>query len=142
MTEPEEFSMINLDRLSKINLPFPPDADSIINYWIDLSQEVKIEKRVVTSLPSLFGEAGGLNDFLGSFVFLFVGQLKAKAFTFDQIKTFFRTSMGTSRTDNAPFDVVKGRTQFKKFKLDRLTKLKLTFPFLSCVCRTKRDRLR
>jgi len=86
-----------------------------------LSQEVKIGKRVVVSLPSLLGDTGGLHEILSSFIFLFIGQLQAKAYIFNQVQTFFRTNWGTSsksRIENAPVDVFKGRTQFVKLKLD------------------------
>ena len=61
LTDPEEFTMVNLDRLSKLSLPFPPSPGSLREYWVDLSTEIKIEKRVVNSLLSLFGEVGGIN---------------------------------------------------------------------------------
>ena len=89
MTEPEEFSMLNLDRLNKLKLPFPASPDSFKEFWFDLSVEIKIEKRVVKSLPSLFGEVGGLNDLLGTFVLLFIGMFQANAFIFDLATTFF-----------------------------------------------------
>ncbi len=95
MTEPEEFSMLNLDRLNKLKLPFPVESDSFKEFWFDLSVEIKIEKRVVNSLPSLFGEVGGLNDLLATFVLLFIGMFQVNAFIFDLATTFFKIGKNT-----------------------------------------------
>ena len=45
-----------------------------------MSPEVKIEKRKVTSLPSLFGELGGLFDFFASLVVLVISSYQANSF--------------------------------------------------------------
>ena len=50
--------------------------DSLVHtFQIDLSLAIKIEKRVVTSLLSLFGEIGGLNDFMAAFILIFIGNI-------------------------------------------------------------------
>ena len=53
--------MLNIDRLSEFQMPPLNGDDSLIHtFQIDLSTAIKIEKRVVKSLLSLFGEIGGL----------------------------------------------------------------------------------
>ena len=52
--------------------------DLIISFFIDLSNEIKIEKRVVTSFPSIFGEIFGLYEFMATFAILIVGKIPAK----------------------------------------------------------------
>ncbi len=95
MTEPEKFSMLNLNRLDRLKVPFPTSPDSFKEFWFDLSVEVKIEKRVVNSLPSLFGEVGGLNDLLATLVLLLIGMFQANAFIFDLATTFFKIGKDT-----------------------------------------------
>ena len=75
-TEPNEFSMLNLDKLDNGEVPIGIDDDALITFLFDLSQRVKIEKRVVTSIPALFGELGGLNDFLATIVVILIGNLQ------------------------------------------------------------------
>lgn len=52
-----------------------------------MSEEVKVEKRVVTSLISLFGDIGGLREVFSSLIVLIVGSYQSKAFLFDQIES-------------------------------------------------------
>jgi len=37
MTEPEEFSLMNFDRLSKIKVPVPVSEETMLSYIIELS---------------------------------------------------------------------------------------------------------
>ena len=55
--------------------PVNGDNTRIHTFQIDLSLAIKIEKRVVTSLLSLFGEIGGLNDFMAAFILIFIGNI-------------------------------------------------------------------
>ena len=55
--------------------PVNGDNTLIHTFQIDLSLAIKIEKRVVTSLLSLFGEIGGLNDFMAAFILIFIGNI-------------------------------------------------------------------
>ena len=55
--------------------PVNGDDSLVHTFQIDLSLAIKIEKRVVTSLLSLFGEIGGLNDFMAAFILIFIGNI-------------------------------------------------------------------
>ena len=59
-------------------------------FVMELGEEIKIEKRVVTSFPALFGDLGGLFDFLSYLVVFLIGGYQASAFRFDQLHQFFR----------------------------------------------------
>ena len=63
MTGKNKFSMLNFDKASRHEKNAFKDPDVYIEYVFEIGSKVEIEKRKVTSLPSLFGEIGGLNDF-------------------------------------------------------------------------------
>ena len=63
MTGANKFSMLNFNKASRNKKSSFLDPDLYREYVLEVGSEVKIEKRKVTSLPSLFGELGGLNDF-------------------------------------------------------------------------------
>ena len=91
MTEPEEFSLLNLDKNSLITIePKSYDDSLVTTYRFHLSQTIKVEKRQVTSLPALFGDLGGLYEFLATIVMTVIGSYQTKAFTLDQVRSFFR----------------------------------------------------
>ena len=91
MTEPEEFSLLNLDKNSLLTVAQKTNDDSLVStYRFNLSQTIKVEKRQVTSLPALFGDLGGLYEFLATIVMTVIGSYQTKAFTFDQVRSFFR----------------------------------------------------
>ena len=56
---------------------------------IEISQQIEIERRIVISLASLFGELGGLNDFFGSFIVLIISSYQSNSFLVDSIKRLF-----------------------------------------------------
>ena len=56
---------------------------------LEVGPQIKIEKRKVTSLASLFGELGGLNDFFASFIVIIISSFQANAFLVDSIKRLF-----------------------------------------------------
>lgn len=55
-----------------MNLPVR-DPSVFASFYFDLGQQVKIEKRVVNSLPELFGEVGGLRDFMKEIAVVLIG---------------------------------------------------------------------
>ena len=92
MTEPEEFSLLNLDKNSLITVEAKSNDDYslVTTYRFHLSQTIKVEKRQVTSLPALFGDLGGLYEFLATIVCTVIGSYQTKAFTLAQVRSFFR----------------------------------------------------
>ena len=63
-------------------------------YGFDLSQQIKVEKRQVTSLPGLFGDLGGLYEFFATLSVTLIGAYQAKMFALSQVKSLFRVSYG------------------------------------------------
>ena len=59
-------------------------------YKFHLSQKILVEKRQVASLAVLGGDLGGLYNFLTAIVMIVIGSYQTKAFTFDQVRSFFR----------------------------------------------------
>ena len=71
--------------------PLQNTNDTVLHsYQLDMSNAIKIEKRVVTDLISLFGDIGGLNDFLATFIIVLIGSVQTKLFTMDIVSTMFR----------------------------------------------------
>ena len=54
--------MLNMDQLTGGEFDLGNEKDAYISYLFDISDEVKVEKRVVTSLIILFGDIGGLRE--------------------------------------------------------------------------------
>ena len=111
MIDPEEFTMVDLDKNTN-PLKLPATIGSLKEYWLDLSTEIRIEKRIVNSLPSLFGEVFGINELLATFVLLLIGMFQANAFIFDQASTFFKIGNNINNKSEAekfPVDVINGQ---------------------------------
>ena len=84
LTEPEEFSLLNLDLNSHFVIDFDYMPEEVFTqYRFDLSQRIIIEKRQVTSLPTLFGDLGGLYEFIATIVITLIARIQAKSFAFD-----------------------------------------------------------
>ena len=58
-----------------------------------MSPEVKIENRIVNSLPSLFGELGGLNEIFASTIMIIISGFQANSFLHDTIKSLFMINL-------------------------------------------------
>ena len=54
-----------------------------------MSHKIKKEKRKVNSLPSLFGELGGLNEIFVSTIVLIISGFQANSFLHHSIKSLF-----------------------------------------------------
>ena len=54
-----------------------------------MSEMIKIEKRKVNSLPSLFGELGGLNEIFASTIMILISGFQANSFLQNSIKSLF-----------------------------------------------------
>ena len=91
MTEPEEISLLNVDKNSYIDLEWKSmPSDSLTHYRFDMSQTIKIEHRKVLSIPSLFGELGGLYEFLATIIVTLIGGIQSKFFAFDKVESLFK----------------------------------------------------
>ena len=67
LTEPAEFSYLNMDISKHIEYPIVADGHKgSTAIQIGLSNTVQVEKRQVNSYPEFFGELGGLFEFLST----------------------------------------------------------------------------
>ena len=89
--------MLNLDSKSKLEVAAFVDQNSYIECQFEIGNQIEIEKRKVTSLPSLFGEIGGLNDFFASFVVFIISGYQANSFILDSIKRLFLINQDEDR---------------------------------------------
>ena len=64
----------------RYELDYRNDADIKVEITFDLSNPVKIEKRVVVSLTSMLGEIGGFYGILVGLAFFFSFKLPEKLF--------------------------------------------------------------
>lgn len=88
MTKPVEFSFVNLNKDQKIENSIPSPS-TYIKFTFDLSQTIRVEKRQVTSLPVLFGDLGGLYEFLATIATLLVGRIQSKLSIASQVSALF-----------------------------------------------------
>ena len=68
------------------------DSDVLVQFIFDLSNTVKIEKRVVVSLTSMLGEVGGLYGILVGLAYFILGKIPEKLFLIHQVKALFRAA--------------------------------------------------
>ena len=64
----------------------------MIQFVFDLSNTVKVEKRVVASLTSMLGEIGGLYGILVGLAYFILGKFPEKLFLIHQVRALFRAA--------------------------------------------------
>ena len=101
-----------------------------------MGHRIEIEKRLVISLPNLFGEIGGLNDFFATLVIILINGYQAKNFLLDSIGRFFLIKLSTNKGQSVNTSNLK--SLFTDFKLSCCNKVKIWF--LCKTCLTKRER--
>jgi hypothetical protein len=65
------------------------DDKVLLTYLFDLAFEIKIQKRIVNTLPNLFGAITGVEAFFEFLIVIFIGTTPAKLYLFDRLKSFF-----------------------------------------------------
>ena len=70
----EHFSFLNADRGSKQVYSLPQFENLFFHVYFDLSQKIIVERRTVTSLTQLFGDLGGLYEFIATFIIFLIGR--------------------------------------------------------------------
>ena len=136
--------MINTDpTISAVN--FRPASNSVQTFYFDMSEVIKIEKRVVTSLPGFFGDIGGLRDFISTGIVLLIGPVQSYAFIFDQAQTFFRVAKAPKRKSKKKDGAADANNPNQKvedlFELSLCLRAKIFFSSLLCVpCLSRQER--
>ena len=77
MDTPKKLKFLELDKSSLTE--FSSDRtilrhDTFLSFMFDLSNKIKVERRTVLSFPQVFGELGGLYEFLSTFIFFILGR--------------------------------------------------------------------
>ena len=96
-SEPTEFSLLNVDKNSYREMPIMSSGeDLLLGFIIDLSNEISIEKRIVTNFPSLFGDIFGLYELMATIAIFIVGSIPAKLHLQDQVKALYRLAKSSN----------------------------------------------
>ena len=108
LEEPKEFNYLNLSDSYKINSnPFGNST----NITISLSKKVNYQKRIVYDIFMMFGDVGGLNDFLGVLLSSFFGLFSDYLLNGAMVRKMFRTASSKSL----------GSQSSKSYRIDTLT---------------------
>ena len=94
-----EFSFLNVDRGYKKKYISQSYNNIFLHVYFDLSQKIIAEKRTVTSLTQLFGDLGGLYEFVATFIIFLIGRYQSGAFTLHQVASHFRLPSSSSFED-------------------------------------------
>ena len=93
MTDLVEITLLNLDSTSKLEFIDSTMAErGILAIAFELSQEIKVEKRQVTSIPGLFGDLGGLYEFLATIVVALVSGVPSQSLQLRFNQIIFRVA--------------------------------------------------
>ena len=89
MTGLKKFSMININTNSRLPVNAWIQPNVYYEFVLEIGPQIEIEKRRVISLPELFGEIGGLNDFITLTLVLILSSFRANAYLMDTINKLF-----------------------------------------------------
>ena len=142
MSSPQELSFLNILPIQP-GLFFPPKDDLLFQINFSISNLIKVEKRIVTSLPVLFGDVGGLYGSLATLASLLVSRYNSKRFNMSQLKTKFLIANSFSKFSRlaySPFPPLALREQmFSKLKWDFISSFKFIYwPLCKC-CTSKKE---
>ena len=88
LEEPKEFNYLNLsDSYKVLNNAF----DNSTKITISLSKKVNYQKRIVYDIFMMFGDVGGLNDFLGLLISTVFGLFSDYLLNGDMVKKMFHS---------------------------------------------------
>ena len=95
MTEPHVFHFLNLDITSVTVADYARDVrknleDQLYKYTFDIGMAIKVEKRAVISFPQVFGDLGGLYEFLSTLAIYIVGRYQSKSFSLQHVSQHFQ----------------------------------------------------
>ena len=107
LTEPEELTILNLDESRQPTSKNKLDDNIIMHCFFDLSKKIQVEKRIVTSLPQLFGDLGGLYGALATISLLLISRYQRGTFSLHHIESQYRLPP-KSREFNKLFNALRG----------------------------------
>ena len=89
LTNAQTFTFLNFDDSTIEDNGDLEDDKVLLTYLFDLAFEIKIQKRIVNTLPNLFGAITGVEAFFEFLIVIFIGATPAKLYLFDRLKSFF-----------------------------------------------------
>ena len=134
LTDAQTFTVLNFDETS-IEFSGDLEDDNILfTYLFDLDFEIKIQKRIVNTLPDLFGSITGVEAFFEFLIVIFIGATPAKNYLFDRIASFF--------LQNPDVDSQEGKGQEVDVTPGTSLKIKIWLGLSWLCCLTKKERRR
>ena len=88
LEEPKEFDYLNISDNYKVS---SNSIDNSTKIWISLSKKINYQKRIVYDIFMMFGDVGGLNDFLGLLISPIFGLFSEFLLSGDMVKKMFHT---------------------------------------------------
>ena len=79
-----------MSEIPPIHAGLAPFDNVLIGYAFDLGQKIKVEKRIVNSFPQLFGDLGGLYEFVATIIVFLIGRYKSGVYNLHQVTSQFR----------------------------------------------------
>ena len=101
LSEPKELNYLNFDKSSLKVSHRGFDHQPYFSVMISLSNEVTVQKRIVYDMFMLFGDIGGLRDFLALILASVFGLFSEHLKTADLISRLFRVSIVSSSDSKA-----------------------------------------
>ena len=100
LSEPKELNYLNFDK-SSLKVSHRSFDQPHFSVMISLSNEVTVQKRIVYDMFMLFGDIGGLRDFLALILASVFGLFSEHLKTADLISRLFRVSIVSSSDSKA-----------------------------------------
>ena len=100
LSEPKELNYLNFDK-SSLKVSHRGFDQPHFSVMISLSNEVTVQKRIVYDMFMLFGDIGGLRDFLALILASVFGLFSEHLKTADLISRLFRVSIVSSSDSKA-----------------------------------------
>ena len=100
LSEPKELNYLNFDK-SSLKVSHRSFDQPYFSVMISLSNDVTMQKRIVYDMFMLFGDIGGLRDFLALILASVFGLFSEHLKTADLISRLFRVSIVSSSDSKA-----------------------------------------
>ena len=107
---------------------------------ITLSNKVKKQKRIAYDAFMLFGDVGGLRDFLGLFLSAFFGFFSERFMTASLVQTLFHASNSSKESVNLDHSPAQALSSISPIKLPRVFTLMHALTCAKCRCHGNKKR--
>ena len=142
-SDPEEFSLLIIDKSEVTTGKILGDlGDLFFEFRFDLSTKIQIEKRQVTSFPTLFGNLGGIYSFFATMVLCVINRYQTGAYGLHQVNSLFK-QLPSSNNVIPKFgcpDLSMRKKVFRPINQGIFLQLRLIYWPCCCLIANKRDR--